>query len=227
MNSGPTAERVYQALKTLIMTLRFRPGERLEPAALADLLSSSVTPVRDALHILTGEDLVRTRTGEGFHFPSLHEPGLDDLYAWSCETLILAIRARPAVPVPPVLLSKADGQDVATRTTAIFAGIAARSGNAEHGAAVSSVNDRLHSVRLVEPQAFFEESTPNLKRLEPWSSLRTAAYLPVWSPSTTGAGAGAPPASYAPPIEPNRVRDFSRTIATYEPYKMRIRGPTL
>ncbi|MGK4455738.1 GntR family transcriptional regulator, partial [Klebsiella pneumoniae] len=58
MNSGPTAERVHEALKRRIMGREFRPGDRLDPAVLAAPLSSSVTPVRDALHLLTGEGLV-------------------------------------------------------------------------------------------------------------------------------------------------------------------------
>jgi hypothetical protein len=152
MNSGPTAERVYQALKGLIMGRSFLPGARLEPAALADLLSSSVTPVRDALHLLTGEGLVGTRTGEGFHLPSLHEPGLNDLYAWTSEVLVLAIRARSS-PCDRCEAAASDkGGDSAVRTAGLFKATAARSSNVEHGAAMSSLNDRLHSIRLVEPQ---------------------------------------------------------------------------
>ncbi|HEX8238260.1 MAG TPA: GntR family transcriptional regulator [Allosphingosinicella sp.] len=148
MNSGPTAERVYQALKGLIMGRHFLPGERLEPAALADLLSSSVTPVRDALHLLTGEGLVRTRTGDGFHLPALNEPRLDDLYAWTAEVLILALRNRSPRSVP----REGAERDLVERTAALFSAIAARSPNAEHGAVMTSLNDRLHSVRLLELQ---------------------------------------------------------------------------
>src|SRR5690606_19908960 len=95
MNSGATAERVHEVLKARIMGREFRPGDRLDPAVLAAPLSASVTPVRDALHLLTGEGLVETRTSGGFHVPALDEPALKDLYGWSAELLALAIRAWP------------------------------------------------------------------------------------------------------------------------------------
>src|SRR3546814_5703166 len=79
MNSGHTAERVYDAIKQRIMAHEFRPGDRLDPAVLAELLASSVTPVRHALHMLAGEGLVEARTSGGFHLPSIDEPGLEDL----------------------------------------------------------------------------------------------------------------------------------------------------
>jgi hypothetical protein len=151
VNSGPTAERVYQALKRLIMSRRFLPGERLEPAALADLLSSSVTPVRDALHLLTGEGLVNTRTGEGFHLPALHEPRLVDLYAWTAEVLTLSIRARSPRSVPQAAPAPGAERNVAERTADLFMAIGSRSPNGEHGAVMKTLNDRLHSVRLLEP----------------------------------------------------------------------------
>src|SRR3546814_2721046 len=102
MNSGHTAERVYDAIKQRIMAHEFRPGDRLDPAVLAELLASSVTPVRDALHMLAGEGLVEARTSGGFHLPSIDEPGLEDLYAWAGEVAALAIRAWPRGKPPTV-----------------------------------------------------------------------------------------------------------------------------
>lgn len=149
MNSGPTAERVHEALKARIMGREFRPGERLDPALLAASLASSVTPVRDALHLLTGEELVETRVNGGFHVPGLDEPALNDLYDWAAALLGLAIRSWPrkAEPTP-------DGVngDIAERTAALFLAIARCSANSEHARAVERLNARLHAVRLVEPQ---------------------------------------------------------------------------
>src|SRR3546814_94230 len=75
---------------------------RSDPAVLAELLASRVTPVRDALHMLAGEGLVEARTSGGFHLPSIDEPGLEDLYAWAGEVAALAIRAWPRGKPPPV-----------------------------------------------------------------------------------------------------------------------------
>src|SRR3546814_20965129 len=100
MNAGLTSERVYEGLRQRILDREFRPGDRLDPSALAEVLNSSVTPVRDALHNLTGAGLVETRTSEGFHLPHIDEPGLQDLYAWHAEILSLALRSRRAADDP-------------------------------------------------------------------------------------------------------------------------------
>ncbi len=151
MNSGPTAERVHETLKRRIMGREFRPGDRLDPAVLAGPLSSSVTPVRDALHLLTGERLVETRTSGGFHIPALDEPALKDLYDWSAELLALAIRAwrQPAA----IAMSATDAEDrpIADRADQLFLAIARRSANGEHANAVDQLNARLHAARTVEP----------------------------------------------------------------------------
>ncbi len=155
MNSGATAERVYDVLKRRIMDHEFRPGERLDPAALADTLASSVTPVRDALHVLTGEGLVETRTSDGFHLPHIDEPALKDLYAWNGDVLVYAIRAWPKAcggmmedtkTVEPIPVLDAVGD--------LFARIAGRSANAEHARAIASLNARLQAARTVEMHIF-------------------------------------------------------------------------
>lgn len=153
MNSGATAERVHEALKRRIMGREFRPGDRLDPAVLAAPLSSSVTPVRDALHLLTGEGLVETRTSGGFHIPALDEPALKDLYDWSAELLALAIRGWPRSETATIAQSSGqDDRSIADRTAAIFLSIAGRSPNGEHRGAVDRLNTRLHAIRTVEPQ---------------------------------------------------------------------------
>ncbi|MBA3898046.1 MAG: GntR family transcriptional regulator, partial [Sphingomonadaceae bacterium] len=151
MNSGPTSQRVHDAIKRRILTRVFHPGQRLDPAALAETLSSSVTPVRDALHLLAGRELVVTGTSEGFHIPHLDEPGLKDLYAWNVEVLQLAIRAWPRQPTdaqgrntPP------EAADPASATAALFMDIGELSDNAEHAGAIGALNDRLHAIRIVE-----------------------------------------------------------------------------
>lgn len=147
MNAGQTSERVYEELKRRILARAFRPGDRLDAAQLGETLASSVTPVRDALHVLVGEGLVGARTGEGFHVPGMDAPGLEDLYAWNTDVLDAAVRAWRAPPFEPLRPPIADAADQAR---ALFAEVAMRSGNAEHRRAVSRLNDRLHAVRSIE-----------------------------------------------------------------------------
>lgn len=148
MNSGATSERVYDVLKRRIQSGEFAPGARLDPPLLAASHATSVTPVRDALHLLTGEGLVETRTSDGFHIPAVHEPGLRDLYMWSAQLIAIGLGVRSnARPAPPPGFQD-DG--IAERTAGLFAAMVARSGNVEHHRAIASVNDRLHRMRMVE-----------------------------------------------------------------------------
>lgn len=147
MNSGPTFERVYDALKGRILGNEFRPGERLDPARLGSELHSSPTPIRDALHLLTGEGLVDTRLGDGFHVVMIDAPALQDLYFWNTEVLLVAVRSWLPSATPGAATSAAEIAEI----PALFAEIARRSENGEHLRAVMSLNDRLHSARLCEP----------------------------------------------------------------------------
>lgn len=149
MNSGPTSERIYDALKRRLLDRIAGPGDRLDPARLGEELFSSVTPVRDALHRLAGEGLVETRTSDGFHVPSLDAPALHDLYEWNREVSLVALaatqRARPNEN-PTALARAAHPESIAD----LLAVIARASPNMEHGRAIDSLNDRLSAVRLAE-----------------------------------------------------------------------------
>jgi DNA-binding GntR family transcriptional regulator len=146
--AGPTAERIYEALKASVLRGVFRPGARLDPAVLAEQLDSSVTPVRASLNVLVGEGLVETGTGEGFHMPLIDEPALKDRYAWNAE--ILAVALRKVRPQPTVASVAKEIGNSAARTAALFLGIARWSSNMEHARAADRMNDRLHAARVAE-----------------------------------------------------------------------------
>ena len=99
MSPSGTFERVYAAIKDQLRKGAFRPGERLEPAVFSDQLSASVTPIRDALHRLTGERLVETPRHEGFRVPLITETMLRNLYAWHLDLLLLATARRYRGPI--------------------------------------------------------------------------------------------------------------------------------
>jgi DNA-binding transcriptional MocR family regulator len=147
VSPGATFERVYLALKEQLGSGRFRPGAHLEPAALSDELSVSVTPVRDALHRLLGERLIAAPRGEGFRVPLLTEAALRDLYAWNGQLLTLSLRV-PQLGQGVIASTAEPG--LVPRTEALFSRIAARSASGELFAAVSGANDRLRAVRKAE-----------------------------------------------------------------------------
>lgn len=152
MSAGPVSDRVYRQLRHGIMERQFRPGERLDGGELADQLTSSVTPIRDALYRLVGEGLVATHSGEGFYVPAVDVPGLVDLYRWSSDVMLLATRRiRSSADAGP---ESAWGDSLPERTANLFVAIARRSENLEHVRAAGDCNARLSAVRLVEPAQF-------------------------------------------------------------------------
>jgi DNA-binding GntR family transcriptional regulator len=62
----PVRERVYGRIKTSILSGHLNPGERLTEEHLARTLGASRTPVREALHRLESEGLIKIRKKRGF-----------------------------------------------------------------------------------------------------------------------------------------------------------------
>src|SRR3546814_13376697 len=61
-------------------------------------MDASATPVRDALHRLSGERIVDSWHQEGFRQPLLTEADLVDLYEWGGMLLALALTGRQPSP---------------------------------------------------------------------------------------------------------------------------------
>lgn len=161
MNRPGTFDRVYAAIKQQLRCGLFRPGDRLEPALLSYELNASVTPVRDALHRLTGERIVEAPRHEGFRVPMITEAALRHLYAWHRNLLLLALVNNRAMPSPGELIGgeSSGAPDIRRR---IFVTLAQRAGNPEHLAALESVTERLQPIERLEPvvlQGTEEEKT--------------------------------------------------------------------
>jgi DNA-binding GntR family transcriptional regulator len=62
----PIRERAYEHLKASILSGRFSPGERLMEEHLAKELGISRTPIREALHKLESEGLIKPLATRGF-----------------------------------------------------------------------------------------------------------------------------------------------------------------
>jgi DNA-binding GntR family transcriptional regulator len=65
-NALPVREKVYHYLKSSVLSGRFDPGERLTEEHIAKKLKVSRTPVREALHKLESEGLIKPREKRGF-----------------------------------------------------------------------------------------------------------------------------------------------------------------
>lgn len=76
----PVRERAYNDLKSDLLSGRFAPGERLTEEHLAKSLGVSRTPVREALHKLESEGLVKPLESRGFYVARDSREELEDLF---------------------------------------------------------------------------------------------------------------------------------------------------
>ncbi|HWV59610.1 MAG TPA: GntR family transcriptional regulator [Sphingopyxis sp.] len=179
MSPGATMERVYRELKARAMRGDFAPGERLDPAVLARDLGASVTPLRDALHRLSGERFIDSWHQEGFRQPILAEADLHDLYEWAAALLTLALAGRKPDPsLPDAAPNGTREPDYPAEVAGLFRAIASQSGNRELRFAVVNLIERSHVFRAAELHvdpgcsaaiAAMEEDF----RFRRWSALRS------------------------------------------------------
>lgn len=74
------AEEVATHLRALIMSGRLRPGERVRLEEVADQLGVSITPVREALLTLRGEDMVELEPRRGYVVAPLSKQDIVDVF---------------------------------------------------------------------------------------------------------------------------------------------------
>jgi DNA-binding GntR family transcriptional regulator len=153
MSPGSTFERVYNELRRMLAEGALPPGVPIEPGKVGKEIASSITPVRDALHRLTGERLVEAPNHNGFRATLPTESGLRDLYGWNLELLLLAMR-RGRHGEATVSARLAKSSDTAARTATLFAEIAQATGSPEHLRAIHNLNDRLAPYRRSEAGLF-------------------------------------------------------------------------
>lgn len=148
MSQPSTFDRVYAAIKQRLRHGDYRPGDRLEPAMLSQELNASVTPIRDALHRLTGERLVEAPRHEGFRAPLLTETMLRHLYSWHLDILLLAITRRKAER--EVRIDRPEDAPLFERLNALFSSLADASDNPEHSTALRNLTERLEPYHRFE-----------------------------------------------------------------------------
>lgn len=145
MSPGVVFERVYRELKRRLGEGLLPPAMPIDPIAVGAELGASITPVRDALHRLVGEQLVDAPAHDGFRVPQPSEAALRDLYAWNGCVLGLAARC---------MRFERLGADRSrpAEAAALFLAIARATGSGEHARAVARLNDRLAPYRRAEAQ---------------------------------------------------------------------------
>jgi DNA-binding GntR family transcriptional regulator len=159
MTPPGTFERVYAAIRQRLREGLYRPGDRLEPALLSDELSASVTPVRDALHRLTGERLVEAPRHEGFRAPMMTETLLRYLYGWHLDLLLLAALKHRTTELAEAIGANGGQSDAPAheRQNSLFVALARAAGNPEHVAALEALAHRLEPAQRLE-RYFLDET---------------------------------------------------------------------
>jgi DNA-binding GntR family transcriptional regulator len=79
-NSVPVREKVYEQLKGAILTGRLNPEERLTEEHLAEKMGVSRTPIREALHKLASEGLIKPLETRGFIVPPGSREDVEELF---------------------------------------------------------------------------------------------------------------------------------------------------
>lgn len=78
--AGSTSkDRIYQDIRRSIILGDYKPGQRLNLEDLAEAYSTSVTPVREALQMLTQEDYVTAKPHAGFFVTRVTLKELQDM----------------------------------------------------------------------------------------------------------------------------------------------------
>lgn len=154
--SGDTSKvRIYKELRRSIILNALKPGERLNLDELATKCNTSVTPVREALQMLTQEGLVVNKPHAGFYVAKVTLKQLRDLLELR-EILEVASVERAATRITAEQLAALEnvhagyvGDDDASRERYLDENrrfhhlIAQASGNRELAEALKRLHDRL------------------------------------------------------------------------------------
>lgn len=149
-------EHIYLTLKSLLLSREFKSGQRIDIADLADRFRASVTPVRDCLCRLVGENVVEMLPTGGFRLSMPTADALRDLYHWNAQHLLAALHANPLGGVCPLLASaqlrmKDSREEPGALVATLFQALADASANREFSQKVEAANARLFHVRRIEP----------------------------------------------------------------------------
>ena len=154
-NGDTSKERIYNTLRRAIVLNKLKPGERLNLDELATKCNTSVTPVREALQMLTQEGLVVNKPHAGFYVAKVTLKQLRDLLELR-EILEVASVERAATRITEEQIAALEqihagyvGDDDASQERYLdenrrfHTTIAQASGNRELAKALKRLHDRL------------------------------------------------------------------------------------
>ena len=89
---GSATQRAYMALRKMIVTGVLRPGEKLKIDNLRKLLDTVASPIREALSLLTSDNLVERIDQRGFRTAEVSATNFEEILMLRCTLEDLALR---------------------------------------------------------------------------------------------------------------------------------------
>ena len=84
--------RAYTELRRMILTGQYRPGEKLKIEALRKALNTGASPIREALSLLTSDQLVERLDQRGFRAAEAGRKNFEDILKLRCTLEDMALR---------------------------------------------------------------------------------------------------------------------------------------
>ncbi len=85
-------QRAYQALRKLIVTGDIKPGAKLKIEGLRKRLQTGASPIREALSLLTSDNLVERMDQRGFRASPTSQQNFEEILMLRCELENIALR---------------------------------------------------------------------------------------------------------------------------------------
>jgi len=85
-------QRAYLALRKMIVTGELSPGEKLKIDALRSVLDTGASPIREALSLLTSDQLVERLDQRGFRTASISRANFEEILTLRCALEDMALR---------------------------------------------------------------------------------------------------------------------------------------
>ncbi len=87
-----STQRAYLELRSAIITGKVQPGERLKVETLKETLQTGISPVREALSLLTSDQLVERLDQRGFRVAKTSRAQFEEILDLRCNLEAMALR---------------------------------------------------------------------------------------------------------------------------------------
>lgn len=93
LTTDPSAtQKAYLALRQMIVTGEIKPGEKLKIEGLRERLQTGASPIREALSLLTSDNLVERLDQRGFRASPTSRANFEEILLLRCELESMALR---------------------------------------------------------------------------------------------------------------------------------------